>query len=197
VLILTITLLLVPRLAALPGSSKHSLPTGVEVRPCKTATATAKSRKETSRNKQKNVQDTPEGGTNACLEAHSTPLDIQEYLQAYAREEKWNVADERVAEDTWTFARILERKDLLSATKSNSSNSQVAWTSGKALVKVRTEELEGGFTRVSISAGFVGYGQNADRFAPQRQSWPLDSNGALEAQLISALETHFRSLHQD
>ena len=159
--------------------------------------ATAKSRKEKSRNKQKNVQDTPEAGTNACLEVHSTPLDIQEYLQAYAREEKWNIADERVADDTWTFARILEKKHLLSTTKSNSSNSHVAWTSGKALAKVRTEELEDGFTRVSIAAGFVGYGQDSDRFAPQRQSWPLDSNGTLEAQLISALETHFRTLRQD
>jgi hypothetical protein len=128
---------------------------------------------------------------------HATSLDIQEYLQAYAREEKWNISDERVAEDTWTFVRILERKDLLSATKSDSSNSHVAWTSGKALVKVRTEELEGGFTRVSVSAGFVGYGQNADQFATQRYSWPLDSNGTLEAQFISALETHFRSLHEN
>jgi hypothetical protein len=197
VLILTITLLLVPWLAALPDSPKHSPPTGVDVRPCKAATATAKSRKETSRNKQKKAEDTPEAGANACLEAHSTSLDIQEYLQAYAREEKWNIADERVAEDTWTFARILERKDLLSATKINPGNSHVTWTSGKALVKVRTEELEGGFTRVSISAGFVGYGQSADQFATQRQSWPLDSNGALESQLIFALESHFRSLHQD
>jgi hypothetical protein len=167
------------------------------VRPCNIATAPAKSRKKTGRNKQKNVQDASDAGTHACLEAHSTSLDIQEYLQAYAREQKWNIAEERVADDTWTFARILEKKDLLSTTKSNPSNSHVAWTSGKSLVKVRTEELEGGFTRVSISAGFVGYGQNADQFATQRQSWPLDSNGALESQLISALETHFRSLRQD
>jgi hypothetical protein len=191
------TLLLVPRLAPLPDPLKHSPPTGADVRPCNIATAPAKSRKETSRNKQKDAQDTPGPGTNACLEVRSASLDIQEYLQAYAREQKWNIADERVADDTWTFARIVESKELLSATKSNSSNSHVAWTSGKALVKVWTEELEGGFTRVSISAGFVGYGQNADHFAPQRQSWPLDSNGTLEAQLISALETHFRSLHED
>jgi hypothetical protein len=197
VLILTITLLLIPRLAALPDSPKHSPPTDADVRPCKVATATAKSRKETNRNKQKNVQDTPEAGTHACLEAHSTSLDIQEYLQAYTREQKWSIGDERVAEDNWTFTRILESKELLSATKNDSGNSHVTWTSGKALVKVRTEELEGGFTRVSISAGFVGYGQNPDQFATQKQSWPLDSNGALESQLISALETHFRSLHQD
>jgi hypothetical protein len=197
VLILTITLLLVPRLAALPDPLNHNPPTGADVRPCNIATVTTKSRKETSRNKQKNVQDTPGPGTNACLEVRSASLDIQEYLQAYAREQKWNIADERVAEDTWTFARILESKELLSATKSNSGNSRMAWTSGKALVKVWTEELEGGFTRVSISASFVGYGQNADQFATQRQSWPLDSNGSLEAQLISALETHFRTLRQD
>jgi hypothetical protein len=197
VLILTMTLLLVPRLTALPDSPKHRPPTGTDVRPCNITTAAAKSRKETSRNKQKNVQDTPGPGTNACLEVRSTSLDIQEYLQAYAREQKWNIADERVADDTWTSVRILEKKDLLSTTKSNSSNFRVAWTSGKALVKVRAEELEGGFTRVSISAGFVGYGQNADQFATQRQSWPLDSNGTLESQLTSALETHFRSLRQD
>lgn len=196
-LILPIALLLVPRSVMLPDFPKHSPPASIDVRPCKIATATAKSRKETSRNKQKNVQDTPEAATNACLEVHSTSLDIQEYLQAYAREQKWNIADERASEDTWTFVRYLESKELLSATKSNPSNSRVTWTSGKALVKVRTEELEGGFARVSISAGFVGYGQNADQFAPPRQSWPLDSNGALESQFISALETHFRSLHQD
>ena len=196
-LILTIAMLLVPRLVTLPDFPKHSPPAGVDVRPCKIATATAKSRKETSRNKQKNIQDTPEAAANACLEVHTTSLDIQEYLQAYAREQKWNIADERVSEDTWTFVRNLESRDLLSATKSDPSNSRVTWTSGKALVKVQTEELEGGFTRVYISAGFVGYGQNADQFAPPRQSWPLDSNGALESQLISALETHFRSLRSD
>jgi hypothetical protein len=71
----------------------------------------------------------------------------------------------------------------------------VNWTDGKAIVQVRTRELDGGFSRVEISARFQGSGQNVDRFAPPRDSWDLESNGALEKNLIAALEAHVKSLH--
>ena len=40
-----------------------------------------------------------------------------------------------------------------------------------------------------------GHGENADHFAPPQDTWELNSNGTLESAIISALETHFQSLH--
>ena len=169
----------------------------VMTRPCSMVPAAAASKpsKRTSRNKRKNSGETVSIPPTRCLEVLSAGLDIQEYLQTYIRDQKWQLDDEHVAEDAWTFYRNLGKDELLSATKSDANNLRVTWTSGKAFFQVRTAELAGGFTRVSISASFQGYGENLDHFAPPRESWPLNSNGTLEAQLLYALDTHLKSLH--
>jgi hypothetical protein len=133
------------------------------------------------------------GAAPACLEAKATSLEIQEFLQTYAREQKWNIGDGRSSESGWTFSRILEKEELLQFAKEPPA-SRVSWTGGKALVQVRTTDLQGGFTRMQISARFQGHGENADHFAPPQDTWELNSNGTLESAVISALETHFQSL---
>jgi len=71
----------------------------------------------------------------------------------------------------------------------------VTWSEGKAIIRVSTRELDGGYTRVEVSVHLQGFGQNVDRFAPARDTWDLDSTGLLEKTLIEALEDHFKSLH--
>jgi hypothetical protein len=129
----------------------------------------------------------------ACLEVRSTALEIQEYLQTYAREEKWNLSGEHVAEDAWTFSRKLEKEELLRYTKNDARTDRVNWTSGVAFIQVNTIELNDGFVRVQVSVRFQGYGQSLDRFAPPKEFWPLKSNATFENQLISVLEKHFKS----
>jgi len=134
------------------------------------------------------------GGAPACLEAKATSLEIQEFLQTYVREQKWNIGEGRSSDSGWTFFRILEKEELLQFAKEPPAG-RVSWTGGKALVQVRTTDLHGGFTRVQISARFQGHGENADHFAPPQDTWELNSNGTLESAIISALEAHFQSLH--
>jgi hypothetical protein len=166
---------------------------GVVARPCNSIPAGSKRKKGT--NKTRNQKPGEETGDTAstCIEVHSTALDVQEYLQAQGREEKWNLGNEHVAQDAWTFSRKLERDELLHFTKQDVNAQPVDWTSGAAFVQVSIQELDDGFVRVQISARFEGYGQSADRFAPPKEAWPLSSNFTLESQLIFILGKHFKN----
>ena len=178
--------------AAMAQSS--SLPNSVVVvvtRPCTSSPAGSKRPK--GANKSRKAGEGSGSPASACIEVHSTALEVQEYLQARGRDEKWNLIDEHVAEDAWTFTRKLEKDELLLFTGKDASSASVNWTSGAAFVQVMTTEVDPGFVRVQVSARFQGYGQNPDRFAPPKESWPLNSNTALENHLIAILETHFKN----
>jgi hypothetical protein len=165
----------------------------VAARPCNNNPAGSNRKKGTNKSRNQKPGDQSGSTASTCMEVHSTALDVQEYLQAQGREEKWNLGDEHVAEDAWTFSRKLERDELVRFTKQDANAERVNWTSGAAFVQVNTLELDDGFVRVQISSRFEGYGQSADQFAPPRESWPLSSNGALENQLISILGKHFKN----
>jgi hypothetical protein len=169
-------------------SARNWKPSNIVTRPCKIIHDTSKPSKEAKKNGKKRL-----GDVDGCLEMRSTTLEVQEYLQAYGREQKWNLSDEHVAEDAWTFSRKLERDELLRYTQNDASTGRVSWTSGMAFVQINTTELDEGFVRVQIAARFQGYGQSLDRFAPQKEFWPLISNGSLEKQLISIVEMHFKN----
>jgi len=131
---------------------------------------------------------------SACLDAKSPAMDIQEYLQSYVRKQGWRFGEEKIVADGWVFARYLEKDELLQFAKEGIFAGRVKWSEGKALVQVSTRELDGGFTRVEVSARLQGIGQSMDRFAPPKDTWDLDSTGALEKTLITALDTHLKSL---
>ena len=131
----------------------------------------------------------------ACLEAKGSSLELLEFFQSYVREQSWAITDERIIEDGWIFSRSLNKEELLQFAKEGPFAGRVNWTEGKAVVQVVTRELDRGFTRVEISTHLQGNGQSVDRFAPPKESWELDSSGALEKLLIDALDTHQKSLH--
>jgi hypothetical protein len=165
----------------------------VVARPCKNIPVDSKRSKSANKNRSQKRGDESGNSTSACIEVHSTAIDVQEYLQAQGREEKWNLSDEHVAEDAWTFSRKLEKDELVRFTKQDASTEHVSLTSGAAFVRVGTVELDDGFVRVQVTARFEGYGQSADRFAPPKESWPLNSNATLENQLISVLRRRFKN----
>jgi hypothetical protein len=131
---------------------------------------------------------------SACLDVKSSPLEIQEFFQNYVRAQGWRFGEEKIVEDGWIFARYLDKDELLQFAKEGVFAGRVKWTEGRALVQVTTREIDGGFTRVEISARMQGIGQNADRFAPPKDTWDLDSSGVLEKNLIDALDAHVKSL---
>jgi hypothetical protein len=132
---------------------------------------------------------------SGCLEAKSSTLNIQEFFQNYLRAQSWQFGEEQIVADGWMFVRYLDKNELLQFAKEGVFAGRVIWTGGKALVQVTTREIDGGFTRVEITAQLQGNGQNLDRFAQPRDTWDLDSSGLLEKTLIAALEDHFKSLH--
>ena len=131
----------------------------------------------------------------SCLEAKGSLVDLHEFFQSYVRAQSWRIDDERVAADSWIFTRYLNKEELLQFAKEGANAGRVRWTEGKAIVQISARELDGGLTRVEVSARFQGGGQNVDRFAPPRDTWDLDSTGTLEKSLIDALEAHLKSLH--
>ncbi len=129
----------------------------------------------------------------ACIEMSYSALEIQEYLQSFARQKEWKVSEEHLGEDSWTFVRELSKNELLQFTKRSPDTEKVEWTSGRVSIRVSTVALGDGYNRTVIRAGFRGFGENADRFAVQRKYWEPESDGTLEESMVAALREHFRS----
>jgi len=129
--------------------------------------------------------------TGACVELAFSALEIQEYLQSYARTQQWKMSDDQVNEDTWTFYMELNKDELLRATTEDSRNRRVEWTGGTIRVDVNTALLPDGYSRTIVRASFRGYGRSADQFATQKEYWQLESNNNFENSIVSALRSHF------
>jgi len=177
--------------AAQEPSDKAATPVA-SVRPCPADAANSKPARETKK-KGKSAAAGSTAVPPACVEVQASALDIQEFFQSFVRDQSWRIGEEKIAEDAWTFSRYLDKQELLRFSNEGPFAGRVNWTEGRALIQVRTRELGKGFTRVEITARFQGYGQNVDRFAPPKDSWQLESNGTLEKNSISAIETHVKS----
>jgi hypothetical protein len=129
--------------------------------------------------------------TGACVELAFSMLEIQEYLQSYARAQQWKISDDRVDEDSWTFSVELDKETLLRDTTEDSRNRRVEWTGGTVRVHVNTMQLPDGYSRTTVRASFRGYGRSADQFAIQKEYWQLDTNNSFENSIVSVLRSHF------
>lgn len=181
-----IFVLIVGSLPALPTQTSQSTSA---VRPCAVSwNAPSEPGKKHSKNPvEAQVQ------TGACIEMSFSVLEIQEYLQAYTRKQEWNISNEQLGEDSWTFARELTKDELLQCTKRTPETETIAWTRGTVSLRVSTVVLADGFTRTVIRTSYRGYGESTDKFAAQKKYWELESNGKLEESLVSALRSHFQS----
>jgi len=128
-----------------------------------------------------------------CSEVRDSILAAQEYLQKYVREQRRSLSDEQVSEDMWTFSLDLGKDELIRYAKL-SPEARIDWTGGKALLNVRTSALDDGFTRVIVTMRVDAYGEPEDKFVPRPKSWPVPSNGSLEAALLSALRVHLQAV---
>src|ERR1700676_2686164 len=168
------------------GQQTNSTP---EIRECKPGfDSVPATKKKPERSKKSKIAGDLTITSPVCLEIRYPALMIQERLQKYVRAQRWNISDEQTSEDTWTFSLMLSKDQLSSYTKPLVLP-KIAWHGGKASIQLRTSELPDGYTRAVISARFDGYGDAEDQFAVQRASWPLSSNGTLESDLLSALQT--------
>jgi len=141
----------------------------------------------------KHGKEEPQNKAGACIELSFSQLEIQEYLQSYARSQQWKISQEQVTEDSWTISRELSKEELLGATKRNSGMARVTWTAGVVHLHISTAQMAEGYARTLIRASFRGYGQNADQFALPREYWDLESNNNLETSITSALQAHFKA----
>lgn len=160
-------------------------PANPEMRECEPGFEEPLVKKKTNK-KSKAFADLP-AASQVCLETRTSALSIQERLQKFVRAERWNISDEQISEDTWTFSLLLSKDELISYTKPPELP-KIAWHGGKGWIQVRTVELPDGFTRAVISSRFDGYGKSEDQFAAQRESWPLPSSGILESLLVAELK---------
>jgi hypothetical protein len=187
--IFTLTLLSFSPLTECSRAAQSAAPS-VASRPC---SATPAPKKRPKPRKHALEDDVPPAGT-ACLEIQGDGLQLQEYLQSRIREEKWNIGEESVSEDSWSFARYLDGEQLAKFAKTDLPNQHITWTAGRAIVEIFTTPLAEGFARLQIAVRFEGYGKNADTFAPPRTSWPLASKGVLESVLMDFAKTGFRPM---
>ena len=159
------------------------------VRPCPDSWSDSSSN--AKRNRPKSSTKETHQKTGACIELAFSTLEIQEYLQSFARSQQWKMSDDQVNEDTWTFSMELDKDELIRTTTEDSRNRGVEWTGGSVLVHVNTALVPDGYSRTIVRASFRGYGQSADQFAAQKEYWQLDSNNNFENSIMSALRSHF------
>ena len=130
-----------------------------------------------------------------CIEVEGGALEIQEFLQATAREKAWRIGENRASEDNWSFVRYFGADELDTYADTKVLLETVKFTNGKAAVAVRTTDIGEGYVRVQVSARFQGAGKSTDRISGQPQtSWSLNSKGVLENEVVSALQTQFRPM---
>ncbi len=91
------------------GAGQQAPGVDAVARPCKSNPSGSKPSKGANKNGKKKLNDAGATVANACLEVHSTALEIQEYLQVYGREQKWSISDEHVGDDSWTLYRNLDK----------------------------------------------------------------------------------------
>jgi hypothetical protein len=129
------------------------------------------------------------------VEVKGEAMEIQETLQAAVRDLKWRVYENHASEDSWTFVRSLNVEELEKYADTKVLLEPVEFEYGKAALVVRTADIGQGFVRVQISAQFQGEGKSADAVVKQPvTSWPLRSKGALEQELIAALQSRYKHL---
>ena len=136
----------------------------------------------------------PPKESGACVELASSPLEIQEYLQSFARQERWSITADQLSEDSWTFSLEIDKDELLRDTVDESSPKGIEWTGGTVRVHLSTLQLPDGFARTTVRASFRGFGRNTDQFAMQKEYWELESSNAFENSIASALRNHFSPL---
>jgi hypothetical protein len=136
---------------------------------------------------------TPPEPLPTCIEVKGEGIEVQEFLQTTARVETWRIGENRASEDTWAFVRYFGPDELETYSDTKVSLEPVKFTSGKAAVTVRTTELPDGYSRVQVSARFVGEGTSTDKAWAQPTSvWNLNSKGVFEQQLVDALRTRYK-----
>jgi hypothetical protein len=124
----------------------------------------------------------------ACLEVKGDPIELQEFLQALIRDQKWRIDQAQGSAESWSFVRYLDPGELSRFAQTEILGKHIVWTEGKAAVRVTTTEAGDGFTRVEIAAKFLGKGNSNGRFARPMDFWPLVSRGSLEGSMVAALE---------
>lgn len=159
------------------------------VRPCADSWNNSVGNRKKNRPKSSRKGAQPQSG--ACVELVSSTLEIQEYLQSYARAQQWKITADQMNEDSWTFSLEIEKDELLRDTTDDSRKKRVEWTVGAVRVHVNTAQLSDGYARTIVRASFRGYGRPADQFAMEREYWDLDSNNNFENAVVFALRTHF------
>jgi hypothetical protein len=170
-------------------SPRQSLPSRPIARPCANSWKDMEWVTKKGRSKAAKKELKKESG--ACIELAFSALEIQEYLQSYARKERWKITADQLNEDSWTFSLDLGKDELLRDTSADSNPKTVQWKGGTARVNVNTLELAGGFTRTIIRASFRGFGRSQDQFAMPKEYWNLESNNAFENSVTSALQNYF------
>lgn len=132
--------------------------------------------------------------SGACVELAFSPLDIQEYLQSYARKERWILSADQLTEDSWTFSLEIDKEALLRDAAAESNPRGIEWTHGSIRVHVNTLQLPDGYARTTVHCVIRGYGRNTDQFAVQKEYWELQSSNAFENSVISTLRARFSGI---
>jgi hypothetical protein len=171
--------------AAFSEASNSQSPT--HTRPCSSNSSLPQGSKAANGAPQSNSPEAP-ARPPACLEVKGDPIELQEFLQALIRDQKWRIGQAQGSAESWSFVRYLDPGELSRFAQTEILGKHIVWTEGKAAVRVISTEAADGFTRVQIAAKFLGKGNSDGRLARPMDFWPCASKGVLEGSMLAALE---------
>jgi hypothetical protein len=125
-----------------------------------------------------------------CLELDPPQTVVEECLRPVLGETGWTLPTSSL-KDTPLFqaTRSLSAEELHRAAQTEIGGGKIQWEEGGANVEIRLIPRSGGGTQVRLRARILGKGSTSLRLMRMSPWWPLASTGALECDILAALET--------
>jgi hypothetical protein len=124
-----------------------------------------------------------------CLELDRSRTVVEECLRSVLRETGWTLPTSSLEKSSGLRAtRSLSAEELRRAAQTEMGGGKIHWEEGMANVEIQLTPRSGSGTQVRIRARILGKGSTSLRLMRMSPWWPLASTGALEGDILAALE---------
>ena len=127
-----------------------------------------------------------------CLELNQAPPAVEECVRRILPEAGWTLAASSQEKSGLHAGRRVEPDELRRVAQTEIGGGKIHWEEGMVNAEIRLVPLSEGVTQVRIRTRIVARGTTTLRLMRPSPWWPLASTGALEEDVLAALETHCR-----
>jgi hypothetical protein len=127
-----------------------------------------------------------------CLELDQPQTVVGEYLRSVLGDTGWALPTSSLEKSSGLRAtRSLSAEELRRTAQTEIGGGKIQWEEGGANVEIRLIPRSGGGTQIRVRARILGKGSTSLRLMRMSPWWPLASTGALEGDILAALEARY------